>query len=109
VSCPIGARTGECPVTGRQLEVLQIIERSLEARGFPPTYAEFTVELGLSPHSRQVIHEHLLRLAAKGMLVRHARAARGITLTTAARELLARERVKQGESQCHRVSTPNAS
>jgi hypothetical protein len=34
------------------------------------------------------------------MLVRHAHTARGITLTAAARELLARERAKQtGESK----------
>lgn len=95
MSGPIGARCGETPVTPRQLELLQIIERSLEARGFPPTYAEFTVELGLAPHSRQTIHEHLSRLAAKGMIVRHARAARGITLTAAARAELARARAQQ--------------
>lgn len=95
MSGPLGARAGDGPVTRRQLEVLQIIERSVELRGFPPTYAELTVELGLSPHSRQTIHEHLSRLAAKGMLVRHAGAARGITLTAAAREVLARERAAQ--------------
>jgi repressor LexA len=95
VSGPIGARAGATPVTPRQLEVLQIIERSVDARGFPPTYAEITIELGLSAHSRQTIHEHLSRLAAKGMLVRHARAARGITLTAAARDLLARVRAKE--------------
>jgi repressor LexA len=92
VSCPLGARAGDEPVTPRQLELLQIIERSLDARGFPPTYREFAVALGLGPHSRQTIHEHLSRLAAKGMLVRHARAARGITLTEAARRELARAR-----------------
>jgi len=88
VSCPLGRRAGERPVSPRQFEILLIIERSVEARGFPPTYAEFTIELGLSPHSRQVIHEHLERLAAKQMIIRHPRAARGITLTAAARELL---------------------
>jgi SOS-response transcriptional repressor LexA len=98
VSCPLGARAGEGPVTDRQLEILQIIERSVDARGFPPTYAELTTELGLSPHSRQTIHEHLSRLAAKGMLVRYPRAARGMTLTAAARALLARVRAaKQSE------------
>lgn len=97
MSCPLGARAGDGPVTPRQLEILQIIARSLDERGFPPTYAELTIGLGLSPHSRQTIHEHLLRLAAKGMLVRHARAARGITLTALARDLLARERAKQLE------------
>lgn len=95
MSAPLGARAGEGPVSPRQLQVLQIIERSLEARGFPPTYAELTVELGLAPHSRQTIHEHLSRLAAKGMLVRYARAARGIKLTEAARAELARARAQQ--------------
>jgi len=98
VTSPLGARAGEGPVSPRQLEVLQIIERSLAARGFPPTYAELTVELGLAPHSRQTIHEHLSRLAAKGMLVRHARAARGLTLTDAARRELARARQLIGET-----------
>jgi repressor LexA len=97
MSGPIGASAGETPVTARQLEVLRIIERSIEARGFPPTIREFTIELGLSLKSRQSIEEYLARLAAKGMLVRHARAARGITLTAAARELLARERANLPE------------
>jgi len=74
---------------------LQIIERSVDARGFPPTVRELTIALGVSPHSRQTIYEHLSRLAAKGMLIRHARAARGLTLTAAARELLARLRAQQ--------------
>lgn len=91
----IGPLVGASPVTPRQLQVLQIIERSIDARGFPPTVREFTIELGISPQSRQCIDEHLGRLAAKGMLLRHARAARGITLTAAARELLARVRAKQ--------------
>jgi SOS-response transcriptional repressor LexA len=94
MSAPLGARAGERPVSPRQFEILRIIERSVEARGFPPTYAEFTIELGLSPHSRQVIHEHLCRLAAKQLITRHARTARGLTLTEAARQLLARARLE---------------
>lgn len=97
MSAPISARAGGTPVSPRQLEVLQITERSIEERGFPPTIREFTIALGLSPNSRQSIDEYLSRLEAKGMLVRHARSARGITLTSAARELLARERAKQGD------------
>jgi repressor LexA len=95
VSCPLGSRAGSRPVAPRQLEILQIIERSIEERGVPPTYREFMIALGLSPHSRQTIHEHLSRLAAKGMLVRHARATRGITLTDAALRELARARAQQ--------------
>jgi repressor LexA len=91
----LGARAGVPPLSARQLEMLQIIERSVAERGFPPTYQEFTIALGLSPHSRQAIHEHLSRLAAKGMLVRYARAARGMTLTEAARIELARAREQQ--------------
>lgn len=95
MSTPLGPRVGDSPVTARQLELLQIIERSLDARGFPPTYVEIIESLGLSPHSKQTIHEHLSRLAAKGMLVRHPGVARGITFTNAARELLARERARE--------------
>lgn len=95
VSCPLGSRAGLGPVSPRQLEVLQIIERSIEVRGFPPSIREVTIELGISLNSRQCIDEYFGRLAAKGMLVRHARVARGITLTTAARELLARERQRE--------------
>lgn len=95
MSCHIGARAGSGPVSPRQLQVLQVIARSIEVRGFPPSIREFTIELGLSLNSRQSIDEHLERLAAKGMLVRHAHVARGITLTTAARELLACERARE--------------
>lgn len=95
MSCPLGARAGLPPVSARQLEILQIIERSLEAHGFAPTYRELMIALGLGPHNRQTIHEHLSRLVAKGMLVRHARAVRGITLTEAARRELARARAQQ--------------
>ena len=91
----LGARAGVPPLSPRQLQVLQIIERSVAEHGFPPTYQEFTIALGLSPHSRQAIHEHLSRLAAKGMLVRHARRARAMTLTDAARVELARAREQQ--------------
>ena len=94
MSCPLGSRAGLRPVAPRQLEILQVIERSLEARGVPPTYREFIIALGLRRHNRQTIHEHLSRLAAKGMLVRHARATRGITLTDAARRELARARAQ---------------
>lgn len=88
----IGPLTAGCPVAPRQLEVLQIIERSLARRGFPPSYREIVVDLGLSPHSRQTVHDHLTRLEAKGMLVRHPRVARGLALTDAARTVLAAAR-----------------
>lgn len=77
--------------TPRQLEVLQIVARSIDERGFPPTVRELTLALGISPKSRQCITDYFEQLAAKGLLVRHARMARGISLTAAAREILARE------------------
>lgn len=81
------ASAGEGPVTDRQLDVLRCIERSLAARGFPPTYRELQRELGL--RSKQAVRDHLVRLEAMGLLVRHYNEARGLTFTQAARELLA--------------------
>ena len=92
MSGPIGERTGASPVTARQLQVLQIIARSLDERGFPPTVREILIGLQLSPSSRQTVSEHLERLGVKGLLHRHPYVARGLTLTSAARDLLARER-----------------
>ena len=74
MSGPIGARAGQTPVSPRQLEVHQI-------------------------GSRQTAQEHIDRLAAKGMVLRHPHIARGITLTAAARELLARERARTAEGK----------
>jgi repressor LexA len=99
MSAPIGPHTAAAPVTERQLEVLQIIGRSLDERGFPPTYAEIVKALGLSPHSKQVVFEHLTRLELKGMIIRYAGCARAITLTAAGRELLAR-RATIGATEC---------
>lgn len=86
---------GEHPVSPRQLQILRIIERWVADCGFPPTYREFAIELGLSTGSRQAVAEHLARLVAKQLLVRRARTARGLSLTAAARELLAREAQRQ--------------
>lgn len=99
MSGPISPRAAELPITARQIEVLEIIARSLEERGFPPTYRELTLALGISPHSRQTIHEHLAQLEAKRLLIKHRRAARGITLTPAARELLERLRLARAVVQ----------
>lgn len=73
-------------LTPRQLDVLRIVVRSIDTRGFPPTIREILAELGISPNSRETAHEHLARLEANGMLVRHARIARGLSLTEAGRE-----------------------
>jgi SOS-response transcriptional repressor LexA len=86
-------------LTKRGIDVLQIIERSLAERGFPPTYAELTIGLGINPSSRQAVREHIARLESRGLLVVHAKIARGIALTAAARELLARLRAQQGSNE----------
>lgn len=99
MSGPLGAHAGHRPVAPRQLDILRLIERSITARGFPPTYTEMASELGLC---RPTIHEHISRLVAKDMLIRSAYTERGIALTDAARAELARARAgtqTTGDSQ----------
>jgi len=103
VSAP-GPRAGVHPLTARQLQVLRIIERSVAARGFPPTYREFTIELGLSRRSGQTVHDHICHLAAKQLIVRHARSARAISITDAGRALL--ETMRATEPPPLGVTTP---
>lgn len=90
MSCPLGSRAALTPVSRRQLQVLQLVARSIDERGFPPSIREILIGLGLRPGSRQTVHEHIDRLAAKGMIIRHPRVARGLTLTGPGRELVAR-------------------
>jgi repressor LexA len=66
------------PLSPRQRQILQLIERHLERHGMPPTRAELTLALGL--RNRQGIDQHLRALARKGRIFLEPGIARGIRL-----------------------------
>lgn len=64
----------------RQIETLRFIQRTLEERGYPPTYREIGQALGI--HSTNGVADHVKALVKKGYLRKpEAGAARGIQLT----------------------------
>ena len=66
------------PLTPRQQEILELIQRHLAQTGFPPTRAEIANELGFrSPNAAE---EHLKALARKGVIELTSGASRGIRL-----------------------------
>ena len=68
-------------LTARQEEVLQLIKRSIDSTGYPPTRAEIAKELGFK--SANAAEEHLKALARKGAIEMVAGASRGIRLPEA--------------------------
>jgi repressor LexA len=63
----------------KQTEVLDIIKRSIDSVGYPPTRAELTTALGLS--STNGVQQHLKALAVKGAIILDGdMRARGIRL-----------------------------
>lgn len=65
-------------LTARQQEVLDLIKRSIDETGYPPTRAEIAQELGFKSHN--AAEEHLKALARKGAIEMVAGASRGIRL-----------------------------
>ncbi len=63
-------------LTARQQQVLDLIKRTLEDTGFPPTRAEIATELGFK--SANAAEEHLKALARKGAIEMIPGASRGI-------------------------------
>ena len=61
------------PLTPRQRQLVNTLERLTAARGFPPTVAELAREMGLH-HSR--IHQLALSTERKGYLAREPKIAR---------------------------------
>lgn len=96
MTAPRGIRPPRGDITARQLEALRIIDRLINERGFPPTFKELAGELGVV--STQAVYEFLARLIARGLLLRHARTPRAMTLTPAGRELLARLPIERTET-----------
>ena len=65
-------------LTSRQIEVFEFIEKTIEEQGMPPTVAEITAGLGLSPTNG--VRGHLQALARKGAIELIPNASRGIRL-----------------------------
>lgn len=78
-------------LTVRQQEILELIARSIDQTGFPPTRAEIAAELGFK--SVNAAEEHLQALARKGVIEMVPGISRGIRLvqTNAAIPFVARE------------------
>lgn len=66
------------PLTDRQQEILNFIERTLQQEGFPPTIAE--IADAFSMRSTNSIRGHLQALARKGAIELVPAASRGIRL-----------------------------
>lgn len=65
-------------LTARQQEILNLISRSIDKTGFPPTRAEIAAELGFK--SVNAAEEHLQALARKGVIEMVPGISRGIRL-----------------------------
>ena len=73
VKLPTGP-THNPPLTARQAEVLAVLERSIQSRGYPPTIREMGTELGI--RSPQGVSDHLAALERKGYIHRTASQSR---------------------------------
>lgn len=67
-------------LTNRQQQVMEVIEQSLAARGYPPSVREIGEKLGLA--SPSTTHSHLKALARKGMIERDPAKPRAIRVIT---------------------------
>ncbi|MBK1872120.1 MULTISPECIES: transcriptional repressor LexA [Marinobacter] len=71
-------------LTARQTQVLEIIRRSVDETGYPPTRAEIATEMGF--RSANAAEEHLRALARKGAIEMVPGASRGIRLPEVAED-----------------------
>lgn len=67
-------------LTGRQQQVLDLIQGNIDSTGFPPTRAEIATKLGF--RSANAAEEHLKALAKKGAIEMIPGASRGIRILT---------------------------
>ncbi|UXH80250.1 transcriptional repressor LexA [Roseateles amylovorans] len=67
-------------LTARQQQIFDLVRRSIERTGSPPTRAEIATELGF--RSANAAEEHLQALARKGVIELLGGTARGIRLPT---------------------------
>lgn len=93
-------------LTVRQQEILDLIARSIDQTGFPPTRAEIAAELGFK--SVNAAEEHLQALARKGVIEMVPGISRGIRLvqTDVAVPFVARENQIQYSVPLVGVSLP---
>ncbi|HEU0257777.1 MAG TPA: transcriptional repressor LexA [Microbacteriaceae bacterium] len=73
---------GRRPLSAKQVEIVSVIRRSIERRGYPPSMREIGDAVGLASLS-SVTHQ-LNRLEAAGCLKRDANKPRALVLTPAA-------------------------
>jgi repressor LexA len=74
---PIATGSGaDRPLTGRQRQVLEFIDRAIGQRGYPPSVREIGDAVGLS--SPSTVHAHLAALQDKGYLRRDPSKPRAI-------------------------------
>ncbi|MEI2650980.1 MAG: helix-turn-helix domain-containing protein [Microthrixaceae bacterium] len=64
------------PLTDRQREILEVIERTVGERGYPPSVREICTAVGLT--SPSTVHTHLSSLQKMGYLRRDATKPRAI-------------------------------
>jgi repressor LexA len=69
-------RANDRPLTGRQRQVLEFIDRATRQRGYPPSVREIGDAVGLS--SPSTVHAHLAALQDKGYLKRDPSKPRAI-------------------------------
>jgi len=84
------------PLTARQLAVLRWIEDYIRVNGVAPTFTE--IATGMRYASLSSVHEHLMNLERKGVLLRTYNAERGITLLVRSDELGAIAPASDGET-----------
>lgn len=68
------------PLTKRQQQIMDVIRKAVEARGFPPSMREIAAEVGLS--SVSTVKHHLDALEEAGLMIRDPRRPRAIELRT---------------------------
>jgi repressor LexA len=76
----------ETDLTPRQMQILRLIQRSIQETGMPPTRKEIAQELGF--RSANAAEDHLRALARKGVIQLLPGASRGIQLRDTLREQL---------------------
>lgn len=75
IDCTPAAATGY-PLTERQAAIVAFLRRSVETRGYAPSFEEIAREFGY--RSLGTVHEHLANLERKGYIRRYFNESRGI-------------------------------
>jgi len=93
-------------LTGRQQQILELIQRAIERTGSPPTRAEIASELGYrSPNAAE---EHLKALARKGVIELVSGTSRGIRVKSDTLRRLNASRLRGLDEGGFAVDTPEA-